>query len=233
MSGSKIIKREQVDQNVSLGARLDLNESNVGAVASSDNKVVRAQDAEKLKQAQDIIEKAKQDASFIKRKAKELYLQVEEKSELAKKEGFEKGRQEGLSQVTEQLMLIQQKNQKLLKHIEKESLSLVYEIANRLIGDALKNSDDAIVGLVRQALQSSMGNELTLFVNPDDFEKIKQHEHKLLSTLHTAQSMSIKPSERVKSGGCMVESELGTIDAQLDWQLEAIRKALGLESGVE
>lgn len=228
MSGSKIIKREQVDQNVSLGSRLDINEAG-SIVIDTGNKIVRGSDAEHVDEVNDILAKARVEAEQIKKRAKELYLQVEDKTEKAKQDGFERGRAEGLAEVTARLVQIEKKNQEMLRHIEKESLALVYEIAQKLIGDALKNSDEAIVGMVRQALQSSMGNELTLFVNPEDFERIKAHEATLMSTLHSIQTLNIKPSERVKIGGCLIESELGSIDAQIDLQLAAIRKALGLD----
>ena len=46
--------------------------------------------------------------------------------------------------------------------------------------------------------------------------------------LDHSSSIQIRSDEKVKPKGCIVESEVGTIDAQLENQLKAIRKALGL-----
>ena len=76
----------------------------------------------------------------------------------------------------------------------------------------------------------AMGNELTVYLNPQDYDRIKKHSAPLMSVLQTTQTLQIKASENVKPSGCIIESELGTIDAQLDYQLEAIKKALEIET---
>ena len=96
------------------------------------------------------------------------------------------------------------------------------------MGDNLQTSDDAIVGMMRNALQSTMGDQLTLFVHPNDYERIKDQETTLMNVLQATQTLNIRPTENVQESGCVIESELGTIDAQLDYQLDAIKRALGL-----
>lgn len=224
---AKIIKKDQVDQDLSLETRLDLKD-NADVALGTSKKVIASKDLSEREQAKSIIEKAHQEAEAIKAKAKSIYQQVENKMDEAKRAGFEKGREEGQASVTEELAKVQKQQQDLLTRVEKEAIGLVYEIAQKLIGDALKDSDEAIIGMIRQALQSSMGNELTLFVNPEDFDRVKAHEQKLLGMVQAIQSLHLKASEKVRPGGCIVESELGTIDAEFDLQMEAIKRALGL-----
>lgn len=226
---SKIIKSDKIDQDVSISSRLDMIETSNASLAS-DKKIISPEDLDSIKKGKKIIEDAKAKAKIIKEAAKEIYLQIEQKMEESKQQGFEQGRQEGLASVTELLTKIQNQNQDMLDNIEKEAISLVYEIAQKVIGEELKSSDKALLGMIRHALQSSMGNELTLFVHPKDYERIKAKETQLMSVLQAVQTMYIKSSENVKESGCVIESELGTIDAQLEYQLEAIRKALGVDS---
>ena len=224
---SKIIKRDQVDEYISLEARLNIDEFQESK-KTIDKKVISKSELSDHQKAGDIIKKAREDATLIKNKAKEIFLQVEEKMAQAKKEGFEQGRQEGLATVTEELAKIEQNHKDFLESIEKESIGLVYEIAKKIMGDNLKTSDEALVGMVRHALQSSMGDQLTLYVHPSDYERIKDKESQLMSVLQASQTLSIKATENVQESGCVIESELGTIDAQLDYQLQAIKKALGV-----
>ena len=57
---------------------------------------------------------------------------------------------------------------------------------------------------------------------------LKEHEKDLLTVIDQTQSISVKEDEEIPAGGCIVETELGTVDARLETQLRAIKKALGL-----
>lgn len=224
---SKIIKKESIDEDVSLSARLDLDDMASTPVVTN-KKVLSEKELQSKAEADAVVEKALEEARQIRKKAKQIYLQVGEKMGEARLQGYEKGRQEGFSEVTQKLVEFEKDKQEFFDKIEKQAVSLVFDIASRLIGDALKQSESAVLGMVKQALQSAMGNELVLFLNPTDWERVRSIESQLVSGLQAMQTIQIKPSEKVKPGGCVIESELGTIDAQLDYQLAAIKKALGL-----
>ncbi len=226
---SKIIKKADVDQNVSLETLLDMKES-AGAWVDDGQKVLSAEEATDVQQARGIIQRANKEALVIRKHAKKVYLSVQEKMEEARRSGFEQGRQEGLASVTEQLVEIRTAKQELVSKLERHAVALVYDIAQKIIGETLKLNDESLMSMVRQALQSAMGNELTVYLNPQDYDRIKKHSAPLMSVLQTTQTLQIKASENVKPSGCIIESELGTIDAQLDYQLEAIKKALEIET---
>ncbi len=63
---------------------------------------------------------------------------------------------------------------------------------------------------------------------PKDYENIKKNQAELLQKVEAGKTLLLREDEGVKPGGCLVETEIGTIDAQLDTQLSAIKKALGL-----
>ncbi|MFH1356852.1 MAG: FliH/SctL family protein [bacterium] len=224
---SKIIKQDQVDDDISLESRLDMEEFAEGN-NSVEKKVYSQAELKARDVAGGIIERAQDEAQLIKEKAKNIYQQVEDRMAEAKQQGYDEGRQEGLATVTEELAKIQQTQESFMAEVEKESISVIYEIAKKIMGDNLQTSDEAIVGMMRNALQSSMGNQLTLFVHPNDYERIKDQETTLMNVLQATQTLNIRPTENVQELGCVIESELGTIDAQLDYQLDAIKRALGL-----
>lgn len=226
---SKIIKKADVDQNVSLETLLDMKES-AGAWVDEGQKVLSSEEAAEVQQARGIIQRANKEALIIRKHAKKVYLSVQEKMEEARRAGFEQGHQEGLASVTEQLVELKKIKQELVNKLEKQAVTLVFDIAQKVIGEALKLNDESLMSMVRQALQSAMGNELTVYLNPQDFDRIKPHSAQLMSVLQTTQTLQMKASENVKPSGCIIESELGTIDAQLDYQLEAIKKALEIET---
>jgi flagellar biosynthesis/type III secretory pathway protein FliH len=77
-------------------------------------------------------------------------------------------------------------------------------------------------------MSDAVGEKITVRLNPKDYEKIKKNEAEFLKSLENVKSLSFREDEAVAKGGCLVQTEIGTIDAQLDTQLSAIKKALGL-----
>ncbi len=221
---SKVIKSEDIGQKVSLEGQLNMGaQSNA---ASSDKKILSQSDVLEATKAKGILAEALNEAENIKNKARAIFMQVSDKMEEARKQGFEKGREEGLATVTEQLVSIRKQNEALLEQIERQAVELVGEIGQKIIGARLEESDEAVIGLIREALKSSLGNELIIFVSPADYQRLHGHENQLMSTLSAMQTVQLKASETVTDGGCVIESELGTIDARFEIQMEAIKKAL-------
>ncbi|MBF0104878.1 MAG: hypothetical protein HQM16_06080 [Deltaproteobacteria bacterium] len=221
----KIIKKEDIDDQLSLDDRLQIEDGH-SSQPSLSSKVVNDEEVAALETAKGVIAEAEKQAEEIRSKARSLLLQVEQKIQASREKGFLQGREEGYAKMTEELTRIQRDNQEVLNQIEREGVSLVYEIAQKIIGESIQTSADALVGMIRQALLSSMGKELTVYVNPVDLERIKDQESKLISVLQAVQTLHIKASENIKPGGCIVDSELGSIDASLDLQMEAIKRAL-------
>jgi flagellar assembly protein FliH len=219
----KIIK----NSDVSLESNLEMSEAVIN-YKDPDSKVIKSEDIQTKNEVNKILNKALRDAKKIKEKAKELYMQVEAKTEESRLAGFDVGKEEGKALVTETLIKLQKQNEVWLKELEKESISLIYEIAQKVIGNELKTNDQAILGMIKQALQSSMGTTMTIYLNGKDHERIKDKESQLVSSLDAMQKITLKVAENVHEGGCVIESELGTIDAHLDYQLNAIKRALGL-----
>lgn len=226
---AKILKKDELGEALSLEGRLEL-EPFAGGDADRESKIISPQSLQHKQLRQDILTTARAEAEDIKRQAKELYLTVEDKIRQASEKGFAEGREQGLESVTELLVKINQNHEKLLRELEKQALSLVLEISHKVLGDALKSSDEAMVGLIREALKESMGNELVVLIHPDDFEKVREQQSNLIGAVQGSQTLQIKASASVKSGSCLIESELGTLEAQLDLQLAAIARALGISN---
>ncbi len=148
--------------------------------------------------------------------------------EKARKMGEEAGFQDGQAKALESLNRIHLLREKMFQNVEPQLVKLAFTIAEKIIGQQIQENDTAIIGIIRQALDSAIGNKIVVRVNPSDFEKVKAHQPTLVGHVEATKTISFKEDEMVKQGGCVVESEIGTIDAQLETQLMAIKKALGL-----
>lgn len=226
-----MIKKNLAGEILSLDSQLSLKETSSKNTSLFEKHVLKKKDLAKHEKQQDILEDAVNEAESIKEKARKLLGQVEKKISDAQKKGFDQGRQEGLASVTETLIKIKKENQKLLDGLTREALELVYEIVKKMVGEAFEASDEALAEMIRQGLQASMGERITVFLNPKDYKKLKGQEAKLLTSLHGTQVLQLKPLETVKEKGCLIESELGSVEADLENQLKTIKKTLGLQDG--
>lgn len=225
----KILKRDRLDEDLSLETKLTLDDIAQTTQSLKNRKVLSQEVVSQKNQTEKILQQAQKEAQDIKEKAKRLYAQVEEKIAEAKKLGFEQGREEGQASVTETMVQLKEEHRRLIEDLEDQAVTMIYEMGRKIIGDSFQTSNEALLGMIRQALQASMGNQLTVFVHPEDFEKIKNSQAKLMNVLHGNQVLHLKPSEKVKINSCLIESELGTVEANLESQLAAIARALGIE----
>lgn len=224
---SKIIKKGDIDKEVGLASRLDMGDT-AESVSTLGKKIIFEEDLHDMKQANKIIDKAMSEAGLIRKKAKELYLEIEAKVAKERKLGFDQGYEDGKGTVTERLVEIQKQNEEFLKKVEKQVLNLVCEISEKIIGERIQISDQALLGMVKQALLAVMGNKLTIYLNQEDLDRLRTQEPKLTACLDAMQTMSLRAAANIAKGGCVIESELGTIDAQLEIQINAIRRVLGI-----
>jgi len=226
---AKILKGDDYKKRIDLKTKVEFEDRASSLFEVAEPSVVVSKEVlDTQTKARAILEEATSEAAQIKREAKEILDQVKEEMEKSKKKGEEQGFQEGLGRALEYLNKIHLLREKMFQNLEPQVVKLVFNIVEKVIGQQLKDGDAAIIGVVRQALDAALGQKIIVRVNPADFEKVKAQEVLLLSKVEPSKAVSFKEDDQVKMGGCVVESEVGTIDAQLETQIGAIKKALGL-----
>jgi len=118
--------------------------------------------------------------------------------------------------------------EKFYKEAEPEIIKLVIAIAEKVIGNIVEEKPEAIQDVVRQALERSLGDRITVRLNPQDYKTIIENQFEFKDVLDRTKRLHFKEDDTIAQGGCIVETEVGTIDAQIQTQMEAIRKALEL-----
>jgi type III secretion protein L len=170
--------------------------------------------------AKQIIEDAMAEAEKIRASAEEYRKEQGEK-------GFEKGYQDGLAQATEILLRAREEYARLLHGAEAQMVKLAIKVARKIIGREFKVNPRTILDVVSQAISAvRQQSEIIIRVNPSDLEVLVKNKEKLIGVLGRAKDLDIRGDKSVKRGGCVIDSEIGTIDAQLDTQLAMIEKIL-------
>lgn len=207
---SKIIKGQ--DYSDPMPERTSLRPSRPG--------VVEAEVYEAHQRAKEIVEAAE-------RQAEEIVAQAESEREDALGEAREQGRQEGLAQATEVLLRARQEAAALVERSEEELVRLALLVAEKIVGRALELDPNVILDISAQAIESvRQQRELVLRVHPEDAVRLRNSRKKLMDLLGRTKDIAVREDSEVERGGCVIETENGTVDAQLSTQLRMLEAAL-------
>lgn len=228
---AQIIKKESFERTQSLGERLDhlAHEAKLNTSLST-GKIVSRHAPDLQREVDRILADARARAETLEHDARRLLDDVEQMVDTRRQEGYDDGYQEGLAELTERMTAMSRLESHFLEDAEPKVLRLVYDIAERVIQKELTISKETIVAMVREALRETTGTQLIVRVHPSDYADLKTRERDLLQALDGVSTLSVREDERVAVGGCVIESEIGTIDAQLATQLLAMRRALQIEA---
>lgn len=227
---AKIVKKEDYKSQIDLKTKVDVGTRTDIFDNFKSSGIVSKDALDTQGKIRAILDEATKEAEQIKKEAKEILEQVQEEMEKSKKEGKEQGYQEGLAQALEYLNQIHILKDKMFKNIEPQLVQLSYGIAEKIIHRKIKEDDLVIVEIVRQAAQAAMGQKLTVRVNPDDLKNLKANENLIFNHIESSKTITFKEDKDIQPGGCIIETEVGTIDARLEIQIAAIKKALNVQS---
>ncbi len=163
-------------------------------------KILKAEEVQTFIEADKILDEAKA-------RAKEILENAEKAYEEQKARGYLDGQTEGKLEHAEKLMETALSSIEFLEKIESTVVDIVNESIIKVIGEL--DADERIVRIVRTALQHVRNQQqIVIRVAPSDEKAVRSAD------------------PRLEQGSCVLESELGIIDASLSTQLKAIENAL-------
>jgi type III secretion protein L len=193
--------------------------SSLDVTLAPGQKVVSRQDFEQLHSAHEIVEIAKQQAQNLQN---ETILEAEKVKERAFQEGF----QEGLTTLNKHLFALDHELKTLRKEIQEKILPLSLKAAKKIVGEELKLHPDRVVDIVLSSLKPvTQHKKITIFVNKDDLSILEQNKPAFKQIFEHLESLVIQERSDIEPGGCMIETEAGIINAQLENQWRALEIA--------
>lgn len=185
---------------------------------------IPADDISRVKsEAQKIIEKAKEEAEAVRERARE--------------EGRREGREEASSRIEEALSTLNQavqERKRIVRDAEGEILRLSLKIAEQIIHSEVSLHRDVSLNIVSEAIgRVSDREQIIVRVNREDAEYLKRFKDRLAGMLDGVKSFSIIEDANIEPGGCVVETNLGFIDARISTKLKSIEEALQKVSSEE
>ena len=170
--------------------------------------------------AQGIIEEAHKEKERILAEA-----QREREDVLAK--ARELGRQEGLAQATEVLLRAKMQAGEMLAANEHDIVALACKIAEKIIGRDVERQPELVLDMCATAIeQIRNARAMVLRVHPKTAQVLRSRKPELMELIGRAVDLAIREDPEVASVGCIVQTEFGTVDAQLPTQFEMLQNVL-------
>lgn len=182
-------------------------------------KIIPKDEFSSLLSAAEIIEEIRKDEVQFKQ-------DLEQEAEEIRKKSEEAGFQSGLEKWNEQLIALEKDYQLARDELANSIVPLAMTAVKKIIGKELKQRPDTVIDIVTTALRPvSQHRKIMIYVSKQDYDLIEEHRARLREIFEHLESLSISVREDVAQGGCIIETEAGIINAQLDNQMNALEGA--------
>lgn len=178
-------------------------------------------------------------------RVREIEEVAQERSEAAYRSGVEDGRSLGRQAAREEMApLLEALNRmtqeigaqrdRLLERTENAVLQLAVAIARRILRTELTARPEAMLDIVRTCLsQVKESTRVVVRVHPADEQILRTQEERLQEAMGRFGAWELRGDAQVSRGGCLIETDFGTLDGRVESQLEEIERALRREYRTE
>jgi type III secretion protein L len=183
-------------------------------------KVLKREVYEATRDARDVVTVAQE-------RARQIIEEAERQRDAIREQARQEGIEQGLTEWNRILNQARQRSEELVKGWEDTMLRLSIRVAEKIVGEQLRLHPDTIVEIVREVLKNIRpGKHLSIQVNQAEAPQVRARIDRLKEALGSSSEIEIVASASVPPGGCVIESELGIIDARLETQLKCLEDAL-------
>lgn len=183
-------------------------------------------------------EKAGEIIAQAQSEAKDLLAKTQEEAEAlflrTKEDAVQAGKAEGEEQVRENITASLEtlnsainERRKIIKDSESEIIRLAVKIAEQVIRSEVSLHKDVLMNVVTEAINKVSDRENVIIkVNREDAEHIKKYKDRISGIVDGVKNLSIIEDSQVEPGGCVIETNLGFVDARVSTKLSLIEQSL-------
>lgn len=164
-----------------------------------------------------LISRAQEEATTIKDSAaKEGY-----------KAGLEKAQGE-IAQLKDTLVGFLNSKKEVFEYIAPDILEISVDIAKKIVKKEIEQSPEIILENILNVLRTISKNEakVSILVNPNQVALTRESIPQIISAIGMEAKISVVGDDTIETGGCIVKTNNGIIDATINTQLEIIKEAL-------
>lgn len=186
------------------------------------SKILPASEISHLLDGESVLRKIREDA-------KQYRIDVTEEAEKIKEQAQAEGYEEGFKSWAEHVAKLEEEIASVRSEIEKLIIPVALKAAKKIVGREIELSETAIVDIVANSLKAvSTHKKINVYVNKKDLEALERHKPRLKDMFENLEAFSIRERNDIQPGGCIIETEGGIINAQLENQWRTLEKAFDM-----
>jgi flagellar assembly protein FliH len=115
----------------------------------------------------------------------------------------------------------------LITFNETQIVHLIFYMSKRLVMSEITERPELIVDVLKQAIEAAQSDEnVTIRLSPSDFAFVQTIKETLGKDFDSLKRAKIESSDDVATGGCMIETNYGDVNASLDQRLKKLWDAI-------
>ena len=182
-------------------------------------KIVPASEFSTLQNASEVL-------LIVKKEAEEYRKETAIEAEKIKESAFAEGFHSALESLNVHILSLDRELKQIREEVHKKILPLALKAARKIVGEEFKLHPDRIIDIVLNSLKPvTQHRKIIIYVNHQDLETIEKQKPKIKQLFEKLESFSIQENPDVEPGGCIIETEAGIINAQLENQWRALESA--------
>ena len=124
---------------------------------------------------------------------------------------------------------IEQVQEDILNKQEQEILDLCIKMAQKIIHTEISQNPKLILANLREGLKSIGHHKVTAIrLNPRDLELIRDMRESISQSILNLEGVALEGDPGILAGGCLIQTELGYVDATMETQIQELEKTFSL-----
>ena len=185
--------------------------------------------------SEQIVERAKLE---VERMVKEAEMRVAEIEHEAYQKGYDAGREVGFKKGQSEVRRLIDRlgtivgqaidvREDIISASEKQMVDMILLIARKVIKDEVVERKEVVLNNIREALRRIKDRDrVDIRVNFADLELTTAHKDELIKMMESLRKVNIYEDSRIDRGGCIIETDVGSIDARISTQLKELEEAI-------
>ena len=129
---------------------------------------------------------------------------------------------------------IQQLKTQVIREQEKEILKLCLQIAEKVIHTEVKQNPKVILANLKEGIKSIKQQKIkAIKLNPEDLEIIQKLQTEDPEFIPSLKKIPLEPEPSLPRGGCLINTELGYVEASIESQFQELKKELEEKDGLK
>ncbi|HSW06933.1 HrpE/YscL family type III secretion apparatus protein [Aquabacterium sp.] len=138
--------------------------------------------------------------------------------------GYAEGREQAQLEQAERMIEQVGRAVDYFSRVEQRMVELVMQAVQRVIGDF--GDRERVVAVVKSALAVVRHQkQVTLRVAPDQMGAVQEAQNELLAAFPGVGYLDVVPDARLSADACILETEIGIVEASIAGQLQALHQA--------